>query len=88
MKPSPLFVLQMNKDGVVLDRHILERSTLVEHILETVIPVECRIGQTFTNGLLLGGMDLAEFIRINQIVDAYQTAVGNDLRCFPLLFAQ
>ena len=55
---------------------------------KAIVAVQGSIGQTLTHLLLLGRVNLGVFIRIYQVVDTHQTAVGNNLGSFPLLLAQ
>ena len=83
-----IVIIQMDVDGIVLDVHILEGRTLIEDALEAIVTVQCCKGQSFTHLLFLGRMDLTVLVRIDEVIDADETAVGDDLCGLELLLAQ
>ena len=78
----------MDEHRVTLDGHILIRRTLILDCLKAIVAVQGRKGQALTHLLFLRRMDLRGLIRIDEVVDAHQRAVGNDLCSLPLLFTQ
>ena len=81
-------VFQMDHDGIAFHLHILERRTLIHQSFKAVVAIQGCIGQTLTHLLLLGRMNLGKLVGIDQVVDAYQRTVGDDLGGLVLLFAQ
>lgn len=55
---TPVVVLQMDEDGIVLDIHIFIGGTLILDSLIAIVTVKCREGKTLTHRLFLGRMNL------------------------------
>ena len=78
----------MDKDGVVLNGHILIRRTLILNGLEAIVAIQGSESQTLAYRLLLSGVNLVDFVRINQVVGRNQRTVGDNLTGLELLFTQ
>ena len=85
---APIVVLCVNEDGVVFNRHVLIRRTLILQLLKAVVPAQRREGEALTHRLLLGRVYLGRLVRKDNIVGTYDAAVGDDLCGTELLFAQ
>ena len=72
-------IVEVQHHLVILDVHFLERRTLADDGTHAVGFVQCQESQTLTNLLFLGGMYLRDFIGIDTVVGADQSAIGNYL---------
>ena len=72
-------VVEVEHDGVALDVHIFIRRTLANDSIHAIGLVQCQESQTLTHLLLLGWVNLSAFVRIDCIIGANQSAIGNNL---------
>ena len=72
-------VVEVKHDGVALDVHIFIRRTLADDATHAVGLVQCQESQALAHLLLLGRVNLSALVRIDSIVGAHQSAIGNNL---------